>query len=261
MTEATENGTGTYLYGIVYADQFKNTKQPLEVTGVGGADAKVRTVEAGDLAAIVSDAALTRYETNRENLVAHETVLEEVMKGADIVPVAFGIVATNDEEVKEQLLQRESEVLHQSLDYVKGRVELTLQVLWNEDRLFREIADENEEIRQLRDAIAGQPADAVHDEMVQLGTLTAQAVEAKSQQEGQAILDALQPLVLETTVNDNITDTMLLNAAFLVEKARMSEVDDKVNQLSQERADRMIFQYVGPLPPFDFVNVHINWQE
>lgn len=260
MTEASEGGTGTYLYGVTYAEAFQDGKPPLKSNGVGGGTS-VRTIESGDLAAIVSDAPLSRYDTTRENLVAHETVLEEVLDRTDVAPVAFGIVATSDQEVKQQLLERESETLHQTLEYLRGRVELTLQVLWNEEALFREIVEENPDIRQLRDSIVGQPPDAVYNERVAMGEMAAAVVPQKSEQAAQELLDALHPLAAETKVNENLTDTMLLNAAFLVEKNKLSAFDEAVSELSQARADRMIFQYVGPLPPFDFVNLRIRWEE
>jgi hypothetical protein len=261
MSETTAEAHGTYIYGVAYAEQLRNGSHPFESTGIGEGGGQVRTVESGDLAAVVSDAPFTRYDVTQENLVAHQRVLEEVMERSDVLPVSFGIVATSDQAVKEGLLERESDALHQSLDYVRGKAELTLQVLWNQDQLFREIVEENRDIQQLRNSIAGQPADAMQQERIRLGELTAAAIERKSQQEAQAILDALQPLVAETQVNDNLTDMMLLNAAILVDKRGIPAVDEKVGELSQAAGDRMIFQYVGPLPPYDFVSIRIQAEE
>jgi hypothetical protein len=258
MSETATESTGTYIYGVAYAEPLRNGGSPFQSTGIGEGNGQIRTVESGDLAAVVSDAPLIRYDVTRENLVAHQRVLEEVMERSDVLPVSFGIVATNDQAVKEKLLESESDALHQSLDYVRGKAELTLQVLWIEDQMFREIVAENSDIRQLRDSVAGQPADVVQQERVRLGELTAAAVERKSQQEAQAILDALTPLVLETRVNDNLTDMMLLNAAFLADKSRIPDVDAKVRDLGQAAAGRMIFQYVGPLPAYDFVSIRIR---
>ncbi|MBV9282037.1 MAG: GvpL/GvpF family gas vesicle protein [Chloroflexi bacterium] len=261
MTETTAEGTGTYLYGVAYAEPLRNGKRAFESTGIGEGGGQIRTVEYGDLAAVVSDAPLIQYDVTPENLGAHQRVLDEVMQRTDIVPVSFGIVATDDQVIKERLLERESESLHQSLEYVRGKVEVTLRVLWNQDQLFREIVNENPEVQQLRDALAGQPADAAYNERVRLGELTAAAMQAKSEQEGQAILDALQPLAAEIKVSDSQTDMMLLNAALLVDKGQLSAVDDKVGELSQARADRMIFQYVGPFPAYDFVSIRIQSEE
>ena len=255
---AAATGTGTYIYAIVPAEAFQGGDQQLTAKGLGESDGRVRILQQGDLAAIVSDVPLMQYDVTEENLTAHQRVLDEVMERSDVLPVSFGIVATNDEEIKQVLLEAQSEALHQSLDYVKGRVELTLQVLWNQDQLFREIAEENQEIQQLRDAIAGQPVEATYNERVRLGELVAASVQQKTEQEANSILQALQPLAVETKLNENMTDTMLLNAAFLVDKDKIAEMDDKVGQVSQSQSDRMIFRYVGPLPAYDFVNVRVS---
>lgn len=257
MSETAAGDTGTYLYGVTFAEELGNENPSLESTGVGGGG-QIRTIEHGDLAAIVSDAPLVTYDVTPDNLQAHERVLEEILQSMDLLPVSFGIVATDDEAVKDLLLESQAEELRQSLEYVRGKVELTLQVLWNQEQVFREIVQENPEIQQLRDSIAGQPADAVREQSIRLGEMTAAALEKKSQQESQRILDALEPLVDETKLNNNLTDMMLLNAAFLVNRDKISAMDDKVGELSQGDAGRMIYQYVGPLPPFDFVSIRIQ---
>ena len=254
---ATATGTGTYLYAIAPAEAFQGD-QSLNVQGVGESDGKVRILTHGDLVAIVSDVPLMQYDVTQENLTAHQRVLDEVMNRSDVLPVSFGIVATNDQEIEQVLLEGQSEALHQALKYVKGRVELTLQVLWNQDQLFREIAEENQEVQQLRDAIAGQPVETTYDHRVRLGELVAAGVQQKTEQEANAILQALQPLAVETKLNENMTDTMLLNVAFLVDKDKISEMDDKVGQVSQSQTDRMIFRYVGPLPPYDFISIRVS---
>jgi hypothetical protein len=51
---------------------------------------------------------------------------------------------------------------------------------------------------------------------------------------------------------------MIINAAFLVEKAFEASFDQKVNELADQYADKMTLKYVGTLPPFNFVNIEIN---
>jgi hypothetical protein len=90
-------------------------------------------------------------------------------------------VAESDQQLQEQLLQGMADDLHQALDYVAGRIELDLSVLWNEERLFAEIVAENDDIRALRDSLIGQPPEATHDERVQLGERIAAAIQRKSE--------------------------------------------------------------------------------
>jgi hypothetical protein len=68
---ATANATGTYIYGIAWAEAFQNPDEPLTVKGLGESNGQVRIIEHGDLAAIVSDVPLMQYDVTQENLTAH----------------------------------------------------------------------------------------------------------------------------------------------------------------------------------------------
>ncbi len=259
MSEHQPSSTGTYVYCVGYARALAEGNPPFATPGIGGN--VVRTVEYADLAAVVSDSAQLRYDVSRENLGAHQHVLEEAMARADVLPVAFATVAAGDEEVQEKLLKRELDELHRNLDYIRGRVELGLRVLWNREQLFAEIVAENDEIRALRDSLAGQSPDTMYYERIQLGQLTEAAINHKRDAEAEAILDALQPLAVETRLNRNLADMMILNAAFLVDKAQIQAFDAAVQSLDEAHAGRLIFRYVGPLPPYSFVQVSVRWED
>jgi hypothetical protein len=62
-------------------------------------------------------------------------------------------------------------------------------------------------------------------------------------------------------LNDNLGDMMLLNAAFLVDKTQEQAFDAQVQTLGAAQAGRLIFQYVGPLPPYNFVDIRLQWEE
>jgi hypothetical protein len=233
----------------------------LATPGIGGRDTAVRLLTSDDLAAVVSDAPRDDYDITRENLLAHQRVITQAMTRSDVLPVAFGTVAESDQQVQERLLHGAADDLHRALEEVRGRIELELKVLWNEERLFADIVAENDDIRALRDSLAGQPPEATRDERIQLGERVAAALQRKSEAEAAALLDALEPLAVQTRVNDNLGDMMLLNAAFLVDKSQEQAFDAKVQALSEARAGRQIFQFVGPLPPYNFVDIRLRWEE
>jgi len=51
---------------------------------------------------------------------------------------------------------------------------------------------------------------------------------------------------------------MIVNAAFLVERHKEAEFDQRVQELDATYGDKMKFKYVGTLPPFNFINLTIN---
>jgi hypothetical protein len=221
----------------------------------------VRLLTYDDLAAVVSDAKREDYDVTRENLLAHQRVITEAMTRSDVLPVSFGTVADSDQQVQEQLLRGAVDDLHRSFEEVQGCIELELKVLWNEEQLFAEIMAEDDDIRALRDSLADQPPETTQYERVQLGERVAAAIQRKSEAEAVSLLDVLEPLAVETRVNDNPTDMMLLNAAFLVDKSQEQAFDAQVQALGEDQDGRLIFQYVGPLPPYNFVDIRLRWEE
>jgi hypothetical protein len=228
---------------------------------VGEPNVKVRTVEYGDLAAVVSDAPATFYDVTRDNLMAHQRVVEESMSRSDVLPVAFGTVAHSDRDVQEKVLRREHDELQEHLAYVRGRVELGLKVLWNRDRLFAEIVDEREDLRSQRDLIANRRSDSTYFERIQLGELTGAAIGDKRDRDAETILEELRPLAVDLALNRLLTDMMVLNASFLVDRDRIEAFDTQVQRLGDIHSERLVFQYVGPLPPYSFVNINVSWED
>jgi hypothetical protein len=253
--DPTTSQMATYVYGVAPAEHFQNGHPPVGAPGMGGRGAPVRTVEFQDLVAVVSDVPGFRFDLTRENLLEHQRVLDEVLSRSDVLPFSFGTVAGSDDEVRELLLERGFEALHEQMEHVRGCVELEVKVLWQQDRLFAEIAQENEEVRLLRDAIPRLPESEAAGAKLTLGQLTEAAMQRKSSWEAGRLLDILEPHVVDVVVSQNLSDTMLLNAAFLVERAREGDFDDAVFGLGEAQRARLLINYVGPLPPYSFINL------
>ena len=253
--DSTSSRPATYVYGVALAEPLQDGHPPLRVPGIGGRGDPVRTIVVRDLAAVVSDVPGLRIDLKRENLLDHQRVLEEVLRRSDVLPFSFGTVAGSDEEIREVLLQDGYDALCEQLQYVHGCVELEVKVFWERERLFAEIAEENGEVRTLRDTIPLLPDDEAAMEKLTLGQLTEAEIELKSSWEAEDVLDVLEPISVEVLVSPNLSDIMLLNGAFLVERTREAEFDRAVAALAEARTGRVVFNYVGPLPPYSFINL------
>jgi len=78
-------------------------------------------------------------------------------------------------------------------------------------------------------------------------------------EDADAIMARLEPFATDTRRNDIYGEMMILNAAFLVETAREAEFDAEIQALDAEMNNLMTFKYIGPLPPFNFVDLVISW--
>ena len=259
-----EKAQGQYLYGIILCPESDHNpaEMPQFTTlGIGERGDPVYTIHFMDLAAVVSNSPIMEYDSSRRNMMAHTLVQEEVMRSFTMLPVRFSTMAPGAEAVKEKLLKRRFGEFHGLLQQREGRVELGLKAFWYEEVILQETVDQNPQIRRLRDSLMGRRPEETYYERIRLGEMIENDMGRKRDEDAERILTPLRPLVVETRVNKTITDRMVLNAAFLVEERRQGEFDEAVKKLDEGMGKRFIFKYVGPVPPYNFVNIVVAWED
>jgi hypothetical protein len=244
----TDAHKGTIVYCIARASAFAGGP-PIQARGL--AEGGIRLIPYRDLVAIVGDTEEERYQVSRANVKAHQDVLDEVMKRSDVLPLRFGEVAPDDEEVRRLLLEDQYEGLVRRLDRVHDRIELALRLSFEEPSLFDELRSMHTEL-----ASAGQRATSFEDR-VSLGQNIAQLIASRREREAELILDELQPLAVDVVTSEPTSDLMILNAAFLVDRSRVQEFDRRVRALGEREGGRLTLRYVGPLAPYSFVGLRI----
>lgn len=240
-----------YVYGVIPA-----SAAPPARSGIGGA--AVETIASDATAAIVSDVSGDDLEAGREELMIHAQVLEEALEGGVVLPLRFGAVMADADSVRRELLERHDDALRAQLAELEGKVELRLRAVFEETALMGEVVRENPEIAELREALRGQDDDATYYERIRLGELVAGAVERKLEAEGQQILDALAPLALAVDRGELGHERVALNASFLVERERIAEFDEAVDEIGRVSEGRVRLKYTGPLPAHSFVELSVE---
>lgn len=248
---------GKYLYGIIATDEARN----FGPIGIGGRGDEVGTIAYRDLSAVISNSPMARYVLGKENLLAHERVIERVMKEYTVLPARFCTIAVNAEDIRRLLEGRYGELKHLLKD-MDGKVELGVKGLWrNMDLIFQEIVNEHGEIRRLKEKIPLAPHRQSHAERVAVGRMVQAALEEKKARESEEILTKLKKISVEHRLNRTVGDRMLLNAAFLVHRGREKEFDDLMERLDLRYGERIKFAYVGPVAPYNFVKITLHPEE
>lgn len=253
---ATENTANSkYLYAII------NCRTPLEfkARGIGERGDVVHTINYGGLAAVVSDSPVVEYDQSRRNMMAHTAVLEEVMESFTLLPVRFNTVAPEAAAVEERLLVPRHDEFAQLLGQIEGRVELGLKAFWHDGIIFGEVLRENDSIRKMRDALEGRSLEGSYYERISLGEAIEKALTKKRLHDEQMILSRIKPHAHKSRSNKTVGERMVLNGAFLVDAAKEPDVDAAVQLLDRDFGDRLMFKYVGLVPPYNFVNIVVNW--
>jgi hypothetical protein len=248
---------GKYIYGIIGAKQDRN----FGPIGIGGRGDEVGAIGVDDLAMVVSNHPLMKLVVNRENILAHEKVIEEVMKEYVVLPVRFCTIAANTDEIRSLLFKRYREFKN-LLNDMDHKVELGVKGLWKDMAvIFKEIAEENREIKKVKRKLKEGPEQNDIGAKAGLGRMVEAALKEKKNAETERIVDTLKTLAFDYKLNNTLGDPMFMNASFLVSKGREKEFDNVVEELSEAYEERMRFLYVGPLPPYNFVNVTIYQEE
>lgn len=249
---------GRYIYCIIGIKQERNFG-PIGICGRGD---EVLTIGYDDLSMVVSNHPMTKFVVSRENMLAHEKVVEEVMKEFDsVLPVRFGTIASSADEIR-NLLDRRRREFKNLLRDMDHKVELGVKGIWKDmDIVFKEIIEENREIKEAKKRIQND-SDSNHIEAkMEVGKMVEEALQKKKGKEAEKIVNALGRTAFDHKLNKTMGDEMFMNAAFLIDKGREKEFDNEMDDLSERYEDRIKFMYTGPLPPYNFVNIIIYPEE
>ena len=244
-------GKGRYVYCIVRADHALS----FGAIGIGEEPAPVYTVRCDDLAAIVSDTPLGVLDPTRDNVLAHQRVNETVMREHTVLPMSFGTMFKTSDDVT-AFLKSAYRAFSDVLDKMENKLEFGLKVLWDREAVIREIEEEDDDIRRLKNEIAAQKGSTYFARM-QYGRLIDAGLQAKSERYVSEIFHRLRDVSVAARANKPIGDRMILNAAFLVSRDTEDEFDARVKALGAHH-DKLTFKYTGPWPPYNFVNIRLK---
>jgi hypothetical protein len=236
-----------YVYGVVPASERAS------VPDAGVAGARVRVVEHGDVAAIVSDLEDDSLVAARE-VRAHWRVVEALAAMTTVLPVRFATVLAGDRAVVDELLAPQAERLTALLRSFAGRVQLAVKGEYDEEALLREVVRDTPAVKALRERVEKLPEAAGYYDRIRLGELVAAEVGRRRERDQQSALAALSPHAETVKVNEIRTPNGAFDLAFLVARDRVDAFGPPVRELSEALGERVRLRYLGPLPPYSFVD-------
>ena len=235
MIETTP-AVGWYVFGIVPSDAAPAAGTTL--------------VERGPLAAVTAEVSLAEFGEDvlperlndrtwlEEKARVHEAVLQSFVGVTPVVPLRFGAIYRDVDEVRRLLAERGSR-FEEALERVSGRSELGVKAWFDPRHVQRTAAGSGREYLQRRRDELASARDAAAVAAVAHARLAA-AAEA-------AVVNRPQPR--ELTGRD---EQMLLNGAYLVPDGD-ERLAAEVAQLAEEHRDAGItFELTGPWPPYNF---------
>jgi len=250
-----------YMYGVIPNGEAMS----FGAIGIGDRGDEVHTVPYKELAAAVSDCPATDYaaikDTDKEkvirDLAAHQRVIEEVMKGSSILPMKFGTMVKDEVEV-EAILRRGYFTLKEALAGVQDKVEVEVVATWDLDSVMQESAQE-EPIARLKAKIEqSQSRLRSVPDRIEVGKMVYESVARRRENHQQEVLGALTNLALDLQENVVMDDRMVMNVAFLINKDRQEEFDDKVKEVDRRLGGALNFRVIGPLAAYSFSTIEVR---
>ena len=237
---------GQYVYAVLPA-----TGGPEDpVTGMD--DAPVEYVALGDLVAATTPVPHDRVFGRRADLLAHSRVVEELSRGTSTIPVRFGSVLADRESVVAELLAPSEPYFTELLASLDGVEQYGLRATYERDQVLAEIVQGDPRIAELRSRTRDLPPGTMHPDLLTLGEAVSAAWERKRDEEGQALLSQVAPLVVDLREKPLSGDDVL-DVALLVEKSRRDDLEALLEDLAEAVHERVRLRLVGPLPAYDFV--------
>ncbi len=241
-----------YIYGIMEEPQPRR----FNVSGVGDAD--VYTINYRDMAAVVSDTELEEIDPTRKSVHAHTVVQDELLRDYTLLPMGFGMIAGSKDEVL-KLLEKNYQGLSRELTRLAGKVEVELKVFWDQEAMIKELQGKSEELTRLKAKIKAAPSPVEAERLlVEAGQLVERIALDWKARYADRVYTVLKGLSIDARLNNPLGIKNILNASFLIERARESDFQKEVFKLDSQYQGKVNFKYVGPLAPYNFVNVKLE---
>ncbi len=246
-----------YIYGVIKTSQPSTFGQSL----LPSSPEEVYTVVQRGLAGVVSNyngsdfASLSKVD-KLHCLMAHQGIIERVMKDYSILPVKFGTVVEGEDEIR-RLLEQGYNKFAQTLDRMDGLMEIEVAATWDLKKVLEEIGNEAE-IRQLKHSMAGKSTMEILEMQINAGKLVKESLDRRREGYHGQMMQSLAGTALDIQPNALVADEMVMNVAFLIQRERQEDFDTQVRRIDEAFNDQINFRVIGPLPPYSFSTVEIR---
>jgi hypothetical protein len=268
--------TGKYVYGVINSstkeffelDEIASFEDiyPLgnttEAADSGRISNQAYTISFQDIAAVVKDSEIVDYshmpkDTLGRLLVSHQQLIEKVMTRHSIIPMRLGTFAGSDEEVR-QILSKGYRTIKDIFERAKDSIEIDLVATLNDLKSFLQEVPEEEEIKQLKQSLLNKGGGVTIDDQMRVGVLVKRYLDKKKAEYADKIQNALSGIAQNFKAHDLMDDTMVLNTAFLMDKNKQKDFEQKLDEINNEFEEKLNFRCVGPLPPYSFYTLEVK---
>lgn len=242
-----------YLYGVIETSEDHN----FGVLDMKQENPEVIQCTASDgLGVIYSEKELEEGEelqATRKNLLNHQKAIERVMEKHSVLPFSFGLLVPDKKGILD-IIETKNDFFTEKLAQIKGKIELNIKGVWNDmGKVYQHITQSYPDINELKDKLQNQE-NPDQSEKIELGKKVEYALTLEKERLSDQVLNSLADKFEDYRMNKNISEAMFCNLAFMIDASREAEFDEAVNAVSEQLEENITFKYVGPLPPYNFLD-------
>jgi hypothetical protein len=234
-----------YAYCVVKSDASQSND-------MGGlADRAVYSIGAGEVAAIVSDFDGNVMPISRDNILAHQKVVKNVLERTTPLPFRFGTIVTKT--ALTSYLEARHDALRQKLTLVEGCVEMSIKVIWQKHAN----AQDEDPPQNGTKPEAGSGTAFLLSKSEQIAgnqRLVKEANEIATWLKG-----VIGSLIRDARFVVQPAHRLVLAADCLVEWRQVDEYRLALRGVRDERPD-LHFLTSGPWPPYSFANIDLEFK-
>ena len=254
MTTEIETATGFYVYAFLRAcDQRAVSDAKLR----GIEDAEVSVIERGDLAIAVSPIVAKKIRPQRKFLAAHQEIVTYLSKHWSMLPVSFGLIADNVEQVN-HILTTNQTILNEQIERVDSHVEMTLSLKWTAENIPQYFVDRYPDLAEARAIIVA--GNANRDEQIEMGRLFESLLNQERSSHTDTFLQVLEPLTKEIEVQPIRQESDVMRLACLIHRDSEEVFSQAVYSAAEMFSDEFAISFNGPWPPYSFVKLALTME-
>lgn len=247
-----------YLYGII-KNKCEMDFGKIGFTDPYGENSSVKTIPFEDISMVVSE--LDEWKLDKRDkkslmnkLLTHQKALEEVMKKELVIPVKFGTIVDDKEDIN-TILHKSHRSFVKTLDDMADKFEVNLTVSWDVPLVLKKIAAEDEEIKEMR--IKAEESRS-KELIMQVGMVLEDKLEERRLRIASEILKHFGDSYGDSVEHERLENKMILNNSFLISKGEEKTFLDLTHDLDKKFESRFNFKCLMPLPPHSFKTVAIQ---
>lgn len=196
------------------------------------------------------------------NAFDHIRVINMIMENCTVIPFKFGTLFNKEEGLK-KFIADYSDSLTENFGYIEGKEEWSVKIYCDRKVLSEKIDELSKEAAALEELIMSSSPGKAFLLKRKKTELIENEIDRLCKMYGQEYYDQFNNLSESTSINNLLPkeftgreDTMILNAAFLVNKLKVTDFKDAVDSLRKKDDNSSFFiEVTGPWPPFSFISI------